>query len=277
MTITKAVKVEGLNQSFKGKLALNEVSFVADEGEMLALVGASGSGKSTLLRNINGLQLADKGTVNIFGTPLQSQGKYHSRIRRIRSQVGFIFQQFNLVSRLSVLENVSIGNLSRMSLSRSLFRQFSQSEKTRALAALERVGILEQAYQRASTLSGGQQQRVAIARCLVQGAKIILADEPIASLDPESARKVMELLCQLNDEGITVITSLHQVQMVRRYFKRAIALRDGRVMFDGAVGLLDDQKLTGIYGSAVEELVTRGHGDFTSKEDLLVKTDIETH
>ncbi|MEL6580414.1 MAG: phosphonate ABC transporter ATP-binding protein [Cyanobacteria bacterium J06621_12] len=243
----------------------------------MALVGASGSGKSTLLRNINGLHLADQGTVSIFDAALQSHGKYHSRIRRIRSQVGFIFQQFNLVSRLSVLENVLIGNLSQISLSRSLFRQFSRKEKTQALAALERVGILEQAYQRASTLSGGQQQRVAIARCLVQGAKIILADEPIASLDPESARKVMELLCQLNDEGITVITSLHQVQMVQRYFKRAIALRDGKVMFDGAVNELNEQRLTNIYGAAVEELVVRGHGDFATTEDLLVKTDIETH
>ena len=277
MTSTKAIEVKSLSKSFKGKLALDRVSFVANRGEMLALVGASGSGKSTLLRNINGLHLADNGIVNIFDAPLQSQGKYHSRIRRIRSQIGFIFQQFNLVSRLTVLENVLIGNLAQISLSRSLFRQFSKKEKAQALAALQRVGILEQAYQRASTLSGGQQQRVAIARCLVQGAKIILADEPIASLDPESARKVMELLCQLNDEGITVVTSLHQVQMVRSYFKRAIALRDGKVMFDGAVELLNDQKLTSIYGSAVEELVVRGHGDFALDEDLLVKTDSKTH
>ena len=277
LTITKAVEVENLSKSFKGKLALNDVGFVAHQGEMLALVGASGSGKSTLLRNINGLHLADKGTISIFDAAIQSQGKYHSRIRRIRSQIGFIFQQFNLVSRLTVLENVLIGNLSQISLSRSLLRKFSKSEKIQALAALERVGILEQAYQRASTLSGGQQQRVAIARCLVQGAKIILADEPIASLDPESARKVMELLCQLNNEGITVITSLHQVQMVRRYFKRAIALRDGKVMFDGAVNLLDDLKLTSIYGSAAEELVVRGHGDVTPTEDLLVKSKTKTH
>lgn len=261
MTIPKAIEVKDLTKSFSGKLALDTVSFVANEGEMLALVGASGSGKSTLLRNINGLQLADRGVVKIFDASLQGGGRYHSRIRRLRSQIGFIFQQFNLVNRLTVLENVLIGNLARVSLSRSLFRQFSKSEKTQALAALERVGILEQAYQRASTLSGGQQQRAAIARCLVQGAKIILADEPIASLDPESARKVMELLTQLNDEGITVVTSLHQVQMVRRYFQRAIALRDGRVMFDGAVTQLNDNKLTSIYGSAVEELVQRGHGD----------------
>ena len=176
-----------------------------------------------------------------------------------------------------MLENVLIDNLSQISLWRSLGHQFSKPEKVEALAALERVGILEQAYQRASTLSGGQQQQVAVALCLVQGAKIILADEPIASLDPESARKVMELLCQLNDEGITVITSLHQVQMVRRYFKRAIALRDGRVMFDGAVNELDEQKLESIYGEAVEELVIRGHGDFAARENLLVKADFETY
>ena len=277
MTISNAIEITDLSKSFKGKLALNKVGFVAREGEMLALVGASGSGKSTLLRNINGLHLADSGVVNIFGVSLQGKGKYHSRIRRTRSQIGFIFQQFNLVSRLSVLDNVLIGNLSKVSLSRSLFRQFSRKEKTQALAALERVGILEQAYQRASTLSGGQQQRVAIARCLVQGAKIILADEPIASLDPESARKVMELLCQLNDEGITVVTSLHQVQMVRRYFKRAIALRNGKVMFDGAVRELDDRKLTSIYGSAVEELVTRGHADLEPLKNQLVNVDIKTH
>ncbi|MBE9048206.1 phosphonate ABC transporter ATP-binding protein [Pleurocapsales cyanobacterium LEGE 10410] len=261
MTNTKAIEVKDLSKSFGTTLALDEVSLVANQGEMLALVGASGSGKSTLLRNINGLQIADGGIVKVFDTSLQHHGKNHSHVRRLRSQIGFIFQQFNLVDRLSVIENVLIGNLAKTSLSRSLFRQFSQPEKVRALAALERVGILEQAYQRASTLSGGQQQRVAIARCLVQGAKIILADEPIASLDPESARKVMELLCQLNSEGITVVTSLHQVQMVRAYFERAVALRDGRVMFDGAVHELDDHRLTSIYGSAVEELVLQGHGE----------------
>ena len=256
-------------------MALNKVSFAVDEGEMLALVGASGSGKSTLLRNINGLQIADKGIVKIFNTPLQDNGNSYSQIRRLRSQIGFIFQQFNLVSRLTVLENVLIGSLAKVSLSRSLFRQFTKREKEQALSALERVGILEQAYQRASTLSGGQQQRVAIARCLVQGAKIILADEPIASLDPESARKVMELLTQLNTEGITVVTSLHQVQMVRQYFPRAIALRKGKVMFNGAVADLDDNRLTTIYGSAVEELLLRGHENFGVTDNLLIKTDVE--
>jgi phosphonate transport system ATP-binding protein len=265
---TPAVRVQQLSKSFKGQLALQDVSLAVGMGEMVALVGASGSGKSTLLRNLNGLQLAERGTVEIFGSPLQVDGKLHSKARQLRSQIGCIFQQFNLVNRLTVLENVLVGNLSQISMMRSLIRGFSQQEKLRALTALERVGILNQAYKRASTLSGGQQQRVAIARCLMQGAQIILADEPIASLDPESARKVMELLTRLNeDEGITVITSLHQVQMVRRYFKRAVALRDGIVRCDGPTQNLNDQRLSDIYGAAAKELVLSGHAEvFTASQ-----------
>ncbi len=257
-----AIVVRDLSQSFRGKPALKNVDLTVRPGEMVALVGASGSGKSTLLRNINGLQEAKAGTVEVFGTTLQSAGRLHSKVRYLRSQIGFIFQQFNLVNRLSVLENVIVGNLSELSFWRSLLHWFTPDEKARALSALERVGILEQAYKRASMLSGGQQQRVAIARCLMQGAKIILADEPIASLDPESARKVMELLTQLNrDNGITVVTCLHQVQMVRRYFPRVVALRDGEVKFDGRTEELDDQRLNTIYGAAAEELVQTGHGE----------------
>lgn len=257
-----AVTVSSLSKSFRNVPALQAVDLTISSGEMVALVGASGSGKSTLLRTMNGLQLADSGEIKIFDTPLQIEGKLHSKARRLRSQVGFIFQQFNLVNRLSVLENVLIGNLSQTSPFRSAFRLFTKAEKTRALAALDRVGILNQAYKRAALLSGGQQQRVAIARCLMQGAKIILADEPIASLDPESARRVMELLTDLNRTGgLTVITSLHQVQMVRFYCDRAVALRDGTVQFDGPTGDLDDARLSNIYGAAAEELVRRGHAE----------------
>ncbi|MGP1384238.1 MAG: phosphonate ABC transporter ATP-binding protein [Thainema sp.] len=264
-----AVSVQRLSKFFRGQPALQDVSLRVDTGEMVALVGASGSGKSTLLRNLNALQQAEQGTVEIFGSPLQIDGKLHSKARHLRSQMGFIFQQFNLVNRLTVLENVLIGNLSQVSMMRSLIRGFSKSEKLRALSALERVGILNQAYKRASALSGGQQQRVAIARCLMQGAKIILADEPIASLDPESARKVMELLTHLNQEqGITIITSLHQVQMVRRYFERAIALRDGTVRFDGHIDDLDNQQLNHIYGAAAEELVLSGHAEIFSASQV---------
>lgn len=257
-----AVEVEGIVKSFRGKTALDSVSFSVKEGEMLALVGASGSGKSTLLRNINGLHQAERGIVRVFGNILQSDGKFHSHVRQLRGQIGFIFQQFNLVNRLTALENVLVGNLSQVSPWRSLIGRFTRAEKLQALAALERVGILEQAHKRASNLSGGQQQRVAIARCLMQGAKIILADEPIASLDPDSARKVMELLSNLNQaHGITVITSLHQVQVVQRYFQRSVALRNGKVCFDGYTADLNAARLNSIYGSAVEELVMSGHNE----------------
>lgn len=257
-----AVTIADLSKAFKGAPALQGVSLTVHQGEMIALVGASGSGKSTLLRTINGLQLAESGEIKIFDTSLQNDGRLHSKARHLRAQVGFIFQQFNLVNRLSVLENVLIGNLSQTSSFRSAFRLFTKAEKVRALAALDRVGILAQAYKRAALLSGGQQQRVAIARCLMQGAQIILADEPIASLDPESARRVMALLTDLNQErGLTVIVSLHQVQMVRLYCERAIALREGIVLFDGLTTNLDDDRLNSIYGAAAEELVQRGHGE----------------
>ena len=262
MTTTVAIEVTNLSKSFKGKPALRGLSCTINEGEMVALVGASGSGKSTLIRHMNGLHSGDSGSISIFGTALQTDGNFHSKIRSLRSQIGCIFQQFNLVNRLTVIENVLVGNLSRLSTFRSTFHLFTKEEKLQALAALERVGILEQAYKRASMLSGGQQQRVAIARCLVQGAKIILADEPIASLDPESSRKVMELLVELNRQsGITVVTSLHQIQVVRSYCDRAIALKAGNVMFDGATVELNDEKLEAIYGSAADELVMRGHGE----------------
>lgn len=258
-----AVYASNVKKTFRDSVAVNNASFRVRTGEMVALVGASGSGKSTLLRCLNGLHKADAGTVDIFGSTLQAEGRLHSRVRQLRSQVGFIFQQFNLVGRLSVIENVLVGNLSRVGLVQSLFHIFSQDERKRALAALDRVGILEQAYKRASALSGGQQQRVAIARCLMQGAKIILADEPIASLDPESAHRVMKLLVALNQEqGITVVSSLHQVQMVREYFPRAIALQNGEVHFDGPTEALTDSKLDHIYGAAAEELVHRGHSEF---------------
>lgn len=259
VSLAPAVEVEGLSKTFKGKCALNRVKLTAKRGEMLALVGSSGSGKSTLLRNINGLQTAESGTVRILGATLQGDGRIYANVRELRSHIGFIFQQFNLVRRLTVIENVLAGRLAAMGNWRSSLRIFTPEEKLQALAALDRVGILDQAYKRASLLSGGQQQRVAIARCLVQGAQIILADEPIASLDPESARKIMELLDDLNRDGITTLVSLHQVQLVRRYFPRAIALRDGEVKFDGATRDLNDAALGFIYGQAADELIVRGH------------------
>jgi phosphonate transport system ATP-binding protein len=207
---------------------------VSTRGEMVALIGASGSGKSTLMRHLSGFIAADSGSVEVFGREIQRDGRIARDIRDTRAGIGFVFQQFNLVNRLPVMTNVLIGLLRRTSLWRSLLMRFSMAERQQALEALVAVGIEQTAWQRASTLSGGQQQRAALARCLVQGARVVLADEPIASLDPESSRKVMELLAEMNRErGCTVLVSLHQVEFAIRYCPRTVALHRGIVVYDG--------------------------------------------
>jgi len=220
---------------------------------MVALIGASGSGKSTLLRHLAGLSCADRqnpGSIYMLGQPMQSNGKLNTNVRRLRANVGYIFQQFNLVGRLSVLNNVLMGHLGRMPRWRGSLGMFSTEQKDQALAALDRVGLADRAAQRASTLSGGQQQRVAIARALTQKAEVILADEPIASLDPESARKVMEILADINRrDGKTVVVTLHQVDYALRYCRRAVALKSGRIQFDGPCEGLDGAFLNQLYGA----------------------------
>ena len=255
--IEPAVKVTRLNKTFGTRKALDGVSIEIRPGEMVALIGASGSGKSTLLRHLVGLVAGDKtpGGIEILGRPVQAQGRVASEVRGIRAQVGFVFQQFNLVGRLPVITNVLTGTLSRVPLWRSLFGNFTIEERKAALDALERVGVREMAWQRASTLSGGQQQRAAIARTLVQKAKIILADEPIASLDPEASRRVMEVLARINAEDrTTVVVSLHQVDFAVRYCPRTIALRNGTVVYDGPSAGLTPQLLRQLYGSDADEL-----------------------
>ena len=201
-----AVEVCNLSKTFPGgRTALSHVNLAIAPGEMVALIGASGSGKSTLLRHLSGLVAADRGheagEVMISGQRMQSSGRLSKDVRRIRVNVGFVFQQFNLVNRLSVITNVLIGTLSRLPLWRTLLFRFPEHERQLAMAALQRVGIADWAFQRAASLSGGQQQRAAIARAMVQRAKLVLADEPIASLDPEAARRVMEALAELNRSG----------------------------------------------------------------------------
>jgi len=251
--LTPALQVSGLTKTFPtGKQALRGLSLRIEPGEMVALIGASGSGKSTLLRHVGGLTAADRqqgGGVEVFGRIAQDQGRVASDIRRIRSDIGFVFQQFNLVGRLSVLKNVLAGNLHRMPSWRSLPGWFSASELGAALDALDRVGMRDCALQRASTLSGGQQQRAAIARTLVQKVRLLLADEPIASLDPESARRVMEILAEINRvEQCTILISLHQVDVALKYCARVIALRDGRIVYDGPSADLTPAMLREIYG-----------------------------
>jgi len=255
-----AIEVRGLTKSFtRNRRALDGVSLRIEPGEMVALIGPSGSGKSTLLRHFSGLTGADAGSeggsVHVLGTAMQEDGRMSRDARRMRGRIGFVFQQFNLVGRLPVLTNVLTGTLGRVPLWRSLPRRFTAGERAAAYAALGRVGIPECAFQRASTLSGGQQQRAAIARALVQRAEIILADEPIASLDPASARRVMDTLAEINRvDGITVVVSLHQVSYARRYCPRTIALKAGRVVFDGPSDALSQDMLADIYGAELADI-----------------------
>ena len=229
---------------------------------MVALIGASGSGKSTLLRHMAGLMAGDtggNGSIAVHGRTVQSQGKIASDIRSVRGSIGFVFQQFNLVGRLPVLVNVLVGALHRMPMWRSLLRWFTPEEKARGVEALRRVGIADCFAQRASTLSGGQQQRAAIARAMVQGARVILADEPIASLDPESSRKVMDILAQLNrEDGCTVVVSLHQVNVAIKYCARTVALNQGRVVYDGPSASLTPAVLRELYGAEADDILSLG-------------------
>lgn len=251
-----AIQVERLNKTFARKPALVDLALSIQPGEMVALIGASGSGKSTLLRHLAGLACCDRGnggSVQVLGREVQAAGRLNGKVRKLRSDIGYIFQQFNLVNRLSVLDNVLLGCLGRMPGWRGNLGLFNSEEKQRALQSLDRVGLVDLAGQRASTLSGGQQQRVAIARALTQRAEVILADEPIASLDPESARKVMEILADINrTDGKTIVVTLHQVDYAVRYCPRAVALKGGRIHFDGAAQNLSSQFLNDLYGADVD-------------------------
>ncbi|MGD9831658.1 MAG: phosphonate ABC transporter ATP-binding protein [Piscinibacter sp.] len=254
-----AIEVESLCKSFNGTQALRGVSLRVAQGEMVALLGASGSGKSTLLRHLNGLHRADAGPgsmVRVLGRTVQSGGLLARDVRAQRAEVAAIFQQFNLVDRLPVMVNVLAGALHRLPMWRALLRRFPENELNRAYQALQRVGIERCAWQRASTLSGGQQQRAAISRALVQQARVVLADEPIASLDPESSRRVMSLLAELNRElGVTVLVSLHQVEHAFAFCPRTVALRAGEIVYDGPTRELDAPRLRALYGTQSDELL----------------------
>lgn len=250
--MTHSIEVTDLNKTFKGVKALDGIDFTASRGEMVALIGASGSGKSTLIRHIAGLMPGDKGTgqVDVLGNVIQKKGRIARGVRRFRPHVSVIFQQFNLVDRMSVLQNVLLGKLGTIPSWRGTLGAFTRSEKMEAMHALDRVGMAKYATQRASTLSGGQQQRVAIARALVQESEIILADEPIASLDPEASRKVMESLARIHrEDGKTIVVSLHQVDYALKYCPRTLALKDGKKHYDGASRDLSVEFLRNLYGA----------------------------
>jgi phosphonate transport system ATP-binding protein len=234
------------------------VSFSVQPGERVAMLGASGSGKSTLLRALCGLETLDpgQGRVEVHGQCLQQGGRLDPEVRRMRHGIGIIFQQFNLAGRLPLLTNVLTGVAAQTPLWRSMTGRFTLEDRARALDVLQAIGLADQAFQRSSTLSGGQQQRAAVARCLVQGARLLLADEPVASLDPESTRRVMDLLLELNQtRRMTLLISLHHVALARRYCDRVIALRQGELVFDGPTSALTPGFLRDLYGTAADELI----------------------
>ena len=244
------LQIVDLTKRFGTTAAVDGVSIDLAEGAMVGIIGRSGAGKSTLLRMIN--RLADPTSGRILAGDVDVASLKGAALRKWRAQCAMIFQQFNLVKRLDVVTNVLVGRLAYRSLVPSLLMQFSAAERALAIRCLERVDIAELALQRADTLSGGQQQRVAIARALSQQPRMILADEPIASLDPRSARMVMDTLARINRaDGITVVVNLHDLDAARSYCKRIVGMRGGKIVFDGTPDMLDAAAVRSIYGDDV--------------------------
>lgn len=248
------LEIKNLTKIYNNKvLALDKVSFSVPKGQFLAVIGLSGSGKSTLLRCINRLIEPTDGQVIWNGVDVTFASQ--DELRRIRRRIGMIFQHFNLVLRSSVLTNTLSGRLGYVNPAWSLINRFPSHDIQRAKENLARVGIADKAYARADELSGGQQQRVGIARALMQNPEILLADEPVASLDPVLAHSIMKILKTLNQEdGITVICSLHFLDLVQRYADRAIALNEGKLVFDGLPHEIDDNRFREIYGQEAERI-----------------------
>ena len=243
------LELRKITKAFGETVAVNNVSLNFAPGQMVGIIGRSGAGKSTLLRLINRLATPGSGDITFEGTRVSTlTGK---ALREWRARCAMIFQQFNLVNRLDVLTNVLIGRIGETGTLPVMFKHFSQADRAAAALALDRLDLLPQALQRADTLSGGQQQRVAIARALIQNPKVILADEPIASLDPRNARLVMEALRRINrEDGIPVICNLHTLDAARAYCDRIVGMAHGRVVFDGTPEMLTSQAIQAIYGDA---------------------------
>lgn len=251
------VKLDSLCKTYPGGIqALNQVDLEVEQGEFLVLLGLSGSGKSTLLRCINRLIEPTSGNIEFAGSRVNEYSG--NKLRELRSQIGMIYQQFNLIKNLSVLVNVLSGNLGYMSTWQSLFPKSNKELVSRAMNNLQKVGLLDCANTKVKNLSGGQQQRVAIARALMQQPQIILADEPVASLDPATADNVMKYLGLLNkQEGITIICSLHFLSLARKYGSRVVALKAGRKVFSGKPSEIDEKRFQDIYGENTQEVEIR--------------------
>jgi phosphonate transport system ATP-binding protein len=248
------LSVENLTKTYDNKvLALDNVSFQVPDKQFLVVIGLSGSGKSTLLRCINRLVQPTSGRIVWNGVDVTAASQ--EDLRQIRRRIGMIFQQFNLVTRSSVLTNVLSGRLGYVNPAWSLVNRFPKEDVRRAIQKLDRVGIADKAHNRADELSGGQQQRVGIARALMQEPELMLADEPVASLDPVLAHTIMQYLEQINKEdGVTVICSLHFLDLVQRYADRVVALKGGKLVFEGMPHEIDDERFKAIYGEEAERI-----------------------
>lgn len=252
------LEIQQLRQSYNGgEPVLRGISVTVEQGEFVGIIGLSGAGKSTLLRCINRLVEVGAGEIKLpralltgetSGALIDVLKLDRADLRRVRRKIGMIFQQFNLAKRLSVIENVLAGGLGYQPALRGALRMFTQDERRLALTNLKRVGLLEHAYRRADELSGGEQQRVAIARTLMQRPALILADEPVSSLDPRLSRLVLDILKRVcREDGITALVSLHTLELTREYTDRVIGLKDGAIVFDGATGELSDAAVDAIY------------------------------
>ncbi len=235
-----------------GTVGLKDVNLTIKDGEFVAIIGRSGAGKSTLLRSVNRLHDISEGTLTVNGTNVSElKGK---TLRQFRRGIGMVFQSFNLVSRTTVIRNVLSACVPEMPFWRVLLGVFRRDDKIKALESLDKVGILDKAYIRADQLSGGQQQRVALARTLAQDPRIILADEPVAALDPVTAKQVMEDFVRINKEmGISILLNIHHVELALEYADRIIGIRAGEIVYDGPSDAVDQSVLDAIYGGAMEE------------------------
>jgi phosphonate transport system ATP-binding protein len=246
--------LEGVSRRFQAKTAVNAVSLSIEPGSFVGVIGRSGAGKSTLLRMINRLIDPSEGAISYAGRPVT--GLSGKALRDWRARCAMIFQQFNLVDRLDVLTNVLIGRLNRISTAKALLGLWRQEDRAMALSALEQFDMAGLAAQRADSLSGGQQQRVAIARALVQEPEIVLADEPIASLDPRNTKVVMDALLRINKHyGITILCNLHSLDIARGYCDRLVGMAAGRVVFDGAAATLTERVARDLYGLEAGEVM----------------------
>ncbi len=250
------LEFRNVNKVYNGETrALNDVNFTLKEGEFVSIIGSSGAGKSTLLRSINRLIDVNSGEIMFEGKDITKLDKHE--LRTVRTQVGMVFQHYNLVNRLSVLENVLHGKLGQKSNFHGVIGRYTEKEKKEAFEILELLGLSGQAYKRCDELSGGQKQRVGIARAIMQHPKLILCDEPIASLDPSSAKVIMDHLKEINKRmNITCLVNLHQVDVALNYSKRIIGVNSGQIVYDGSSEELTQKKIHKIYGSKKGDLIT---------------------